>query len=161
MRSFFALFEQNSSRLEPGWADGEFPAIVAESPLRLWRPGDPILERGSRLLVGVATWSGYDMRLLDVVAKSLCRTGASQPLVEIFNTAECRQPRDFKNYIPTLPTVTHTPVVGIWQDGELVWSGEGNAAREEVAHRFQSGAAEIVDYVQQWITTRRQAGVHD
>ncbi|HKI37888.1 MAG TPA: hypothetical protein VKA46_38900 [Gemmataceae bacterium] len=155
MNAFFALFERKSSSPEPGWADREFPAIVAESPLHLWRPGDPIIGRGSRLLVGVATWSGYDMRLLDVLAESLRGGGASQPLVEVFNTAECLRRRDFKKYVPRNHPVFHTPLVGIWQDGELIWSGEGHEAREEVARRFHSGSAEIVAYVQDWIKARR------
>ena len=77
MTAFFDLFLRNPSRLEPEadptCADPEFVKTLAGSPFRLWRPGDSVSPHGERLLLGVATWSGYDMRLPDVMAEGLSR----------------------------------------------------------------------------------------
>jgi hypothetical protein len=158
MNAFFDLFVRSSSRPEswadPTWADRQFPELVARSPFRLWQPGDPVPSQGIRLLVGVATWSGYDMRLLDVTAEALARNAAKAPVVEVFNTADCGNLRDFRAYIPNLRHLFHTPAVGIWRDGQLSWSGEGYEARDQVARMFGSGSAEIVAYVQDWIKAR-------
>jgi hypothetical protein len=95
------------------------------------------------------------MRLLDVVAGAMRRMGAGAPLVEVFDAAECLRLQDFRRYIPGLRHVFHTPVVGIWRNAELAWSGEGYEAREEVARRFGYGSAEIVADVQNWIKAHR------
>jgi hypothetical protein len=162
MTAFFELYVRNSSRpdplADPSWADREFPSLVASSPFHLWRPGEPVPEQGIRLLIGVATWSGYDMRLLDVIAEATSRRQASGfPVVEVFNTADCRQPRDFTRYIPKLGSVSQTPVVGVWRDGQLEWSGQGYEARDRAARLFGSGSAEIVEYVRDWIKARSPA----
>jgi hypothetical protein len=154
MIEFFDLFVQ-SSRLQeawqdPTWADRRFAPLLDKSPLRPWKPDDPVSKSGERWLIGVATWSGFDMRLLDVVAGALSRNSEPMPVVEVFNTAECRSAADFKRYIPKL-----MPVVGAWQDGRLDWTGQGYEAREHAARRFGSGSAEIVAYVQDW--TKAQA----
>ena len=112
MISFFELFER-SARLketwaDPAWADGEFLSIVAQSPFRLWRPGDSVAEQGLRLLLGVATWSGYEMRLLDVIAAALRKEGPRGYSAEVFNTADCPNPQTFGKYIPGLGQVLHT-----------------------------------------------------
>ncbi len=159
MTPFFDLFAKNSLRpvpeTDPTWADREFQALVTDSPFQLWRPGDPIPQQGDRLLIGVATWSGYDMRLLDVIAEALSRRDPSHvPVVDLFNTADCKQHRDFKEYVPKLRAVFHTPVVGLWRNGRLDESREGYEARDLTARMFGSGSAEIVAYVQDWIKAR-------
>src|SRR5438045_3293522 len=107
MTKFFDLFARNSRRpdflADPLWADRQFPATVAEGPFRLWRPGDAVSSAGVRVLVGIATWSGYDMRLLDLIAEGL--GGAAGTVVEVFNTSDCRQHADFKKYIPDMGNV--------------------------------------------------------
>jgi hypothetical protein len=151
MTTFFDLFMRNAagpeSRADPTWADRQLPALVAESPFRLWHPGDPIPEHGLRLLIGVATWSGFDMRLLDVLADVITRRAAKDEVVELFNTADCNTPPAFRRYIPKLHNPSQTPYVGIWRDGVLDWSGQGHSAREQVARMFGSGSDEIVEYV--------------
>ncbi|HJT76734.1 MAG TPA: hypothetical protein VJ739_05985 [Gemmataceae bacterium] len=133
----------------------EFPAAVAGSSLRLWRPGDPLSDHGTRILIGIATWSGYDMRLLDVVEEGMAR--GSAPAVAVFNTSDCRTQDDFNKYVPGLGAVYQTPVVGIWQDGRLEWSGQGAEARERVARLFGSGPDEIGKYVGDRMNAERNA----
>jgi hypothetical protein len=161
MTPFFDLFLSHGELL-PGEqqraVEGEFPAVVARTPLRLWTPDSRIPAGGTRLVIGVATWSGYDMRLLDVLAEALSRRQASDfPVVEVFNTADCRDHRDFARYIPNLGSVLQTPVVGIWRDGRFEWSGQGYEARDRAARLFGSGSAEIVEYVQDRLKARSPA----
>jgi hypothetical protein len=155
MTNFFDLFVAHASdptvRDDPAWADRQFPNLIAASPFHLWRPGDPIAEREERYLIGVATWCGYDMRLLDVLAESLSRNTLSAPAVDIFNTADCRQATDFARYIPGANGVLHTPVVGSWRDARFQSFAQGHSAREWLAGLFGFTSAEIVAFVQDWI----------
>ncbi len=160
MTAFFDLFVSHSN--PEGWADPtgpdrRFPELVAASPFHLWRPGDPIAERDLRYLIGVATWSGYDMHLLDVMAEALSHNPIAPPVVEVFNTADCQQPQDFARYMNGLGDVSQTPVVGFWNNGELIWSGQGSNARELLAGIFNLHSSEIVGFVQDWIKARAHA----
>src|SRR5262249_37299904 len=132
---------------EPEWVDKEFSRRLETSPLRPWSPGDPRPEVGPFLLLGVAPWSGYDLRLLDVIEAQLKKGESRPPVVRVFNIDECRVPDDFKRYIPRLGHVSQPPVAGLWRDGKLSWSTQGHAAREQVAGLFGSSSAEIVDAV--------------
>jgi hypothetical protein len=159
MTTFFALFEEASSRRGlrndcPEWDDCQFQTLVKQGPLQLWRPGMPIPDRGTRLLLGVATWSGYDMRLLDVIVNSQRRNPQEDLIVEVFNVAECHKTSDFRRYIPKLQQVFHTPVVGVWRNGQFQDAWHGRQAREFVALQFGSSSDEITQYVQDWINTR-------
>lgn len=161
MTTFFDLFVGHSSRSEfrddPAWADRQFPAVVASSPLRLWRPGDPITTRDNRYLIGAATWCGYDMRLLDVIVEALVANPINPPIVEVFNTADCPRPQDFDRYISGLGAVLHTPVVGFWHNGQQACSAQGHMAREFLAGIFGFRSAEIVAFVQDWIKAQAHA----
>src|SRR5438046_1804022 len=68
--------------------DERFPLVVAQSPFRLWSPGDTVPRDGRWLLIGVATWSGSDMRLLDAVSRAL-REEARGAAVAVFDVAAC------------------------------------------------------------------------
>jgi hypothetical protein len=158
MNRFSNLFWSHPG-LNPGEqqrvVEREFPAAVADSRLRLWRPGDPIASHGVRILIGVAPWSGYDMRLLDVVDEGMGRGPAM--VVEVFSTSDCHTQKDFEKYISGVSAVYQPPVVGFWRDGRLEWSGQGAEARERVARLFGSGSDEIVKYVVDRMNAERNA----
>jgi hypothetical protein len=155
MTAFFRLFMDASSRPglnnDPEWADRHLPGLVAEGPLRMWRPGMIVSDKGTRLLIGAATWSGYDMRLLDLIAEAKRADPQEASIVDVFNTADCRQMSDFRDYIPTLPEVFQTPVVGVWQDGRLQEAQQGYAARDLIARLFGSTSQQITQQVEDWI----------
>lgn len=161
MTTFFDLFVRHSAdpavRDDPMWADRRFPDVVAASPFHLWQPGDPILEHDVRYLIGVATWSGYDMRLLDVIAEALRQDPIDPPLVDVFNTADCPHQQDFDRYISGIDAVSHTPVMGFWNNGQLACSAQGHAAREFLAGIFDFRSDEIVASVQDWIKAQAHA----
>jgi hypothetical protein len=163
MTTFFDLFVRHSSdpsvRDDPTWADRQFPGLVASSPLHLWRPDDPILFKNSfRTLIGVATWSGYDMRLLDVIAEAIRRESVDPPVVDVFNTADCPHTESFARYVPGLHEVSQTPIVGFFRQVEPFSTFyQGQAARESVAKIFGSTSAQIVAFVQDCIKGRTLA----
>ncbi len=165
MTFFFDLFARRARSPEawadPHWADRQLPKLLAGTPLRLWAPVDPVSDRGVRLLVGVATWSGYDMRLLDVMAEGLLRGRTAVSDVDIFNTADCQRHADFRRYIPKLRTVLQMPVAGVWVSGQLNWAGQGAEARDHVAQMFGSSSTDIVNFVMDWINAQRDPPHHE
>jgi hypothetical protein len=156
MTRFFDVFaddddDESGNGVDPGHA---FEVAVAHSRLRLWKPSDPIADRGIRVLVGTATWSGYDMRLLDVIDEALARMGTDAPLIEVFDASYLPSQEAYRDYIPGLPMVFHTPVAGVWHDGVLRERAEGYDARELVARMFGSSSDEIVEFVRRFRAVR-------
>src|SRR5688572_7885146 len=68
-----------------------FPSVVREHPiLHLWHPGQSFPTDQPRLLIGVATWSGYDMLLLDLIASERLlsdRPNDTTVRVDVFDVA--------------------------------------------------------------------------
>jgi hypothetical protein len=154
----FLDLTHDTPRLGPGEFDFShrelrFPAVVAESNLRLWKPGEPIPNRGTRLLFGTATWSGYDTHLLDVIDQALADRDDDQPIVQVFNAGILTTFEDFEKFIPGLEA-HHTPVLGIWQDGKLVERQFGYHASDRIARMFGTSADEIVEFVRNRVTAR-------
>src|SRR5437763_13752060 len=85
MSRFLDLTDRPHDAADPYAIDREFPATVADSHLRMRKPGDPIASRGIWALFGVAMWSQYDMHLLDVINQAVVEQGDDAPTVEIFN----------------------------------------------------------------------------
>jgi hypothetical protein len=119
-------------------ARSAFAELVESTDLRLWRPGQPIEANGRRLLIGVATYSVHDLKLLDLVQSHLTsqsqngnvRFAAGIALsVDVFDILDCRTPDDFEKYVPGVGPVSQTPVVGLWADGELTENAFGYDGR--------------------------------
>jgi hypothetical protein len=114
----------------PDMRSDMFPAVVDQSRrLRTWRPGEPFRQTGRRLPIGVATWSGYDMELLDLVDRASPVGPGSEPAVDVFDVDGCASQADFQNYIPGIGEVFQTPLVGYWVDGVLTDRATGAAGR--------------------------------
>jgi hypothetical protein len=92
----------------------------------LWGREEAVPATGSFLLVGVATWSGYDMKLLDLLEQ----TPDGPDVIGVFDTNDCRSAEDYEARIPGIGMPYQTPVVGVWQDGELRASGSGYEGRK-------------------------------
>ena len=111
----------------------------------LWGKNDAIPIIGRFLLVGVATWSGYDMKLLDVLEQ----TPGDVDEIGVFDTAECQSDEDFEARIPGIGPVFQVPVVGLWHDGKLVAHGSGYRGCEVIAfHVYRidpSGLSKMLD----------------
>ncbi len=107
---------------------------VETSKLHYWQPGNPIVASGTRVLIGVSVWSGYDLELLDRLNDFFERDPAKTVFltVDVFNTDDWAR---LDEYIPSLEieTVIHSPFVGVWRDGQLESSGSGHAGRVMVS----------------------------
>ncbi len=104
-------------------AEQLFPVLIQQSRLHLWRPGDPIAA-SRRLLVGVATWSLYDLSLLELLDLVLNRGCSAVDRIDVFNSDRVER-GDFEEYIPGLGKVVGTPVAALWQDGIIGDKGFG------------------------------------
>lgn len=160
MTPFFDFYVKRgteAARSDPGWADRQLLALLRDGPFRIARPGADAPARGRFLVIGVATWCGYDMRLLDVVTNALKRRPTPDLRIDVFNIADCPDKRAFAQYVPQLRHVFHSPMAGYWVDGRLEWSKEGYDAREAIAVMFGSTSAEIVEFVRGWVRARATA----
>jgi len=131
MNTFHDLFRQATQRVGdtfPPDRRGElFPGFVARSrKLHLWLPEQRLPDKGEVLIIGVATWSGYDLNLLDLIEES----PDNAVRIEVLDVDAGSPPQ----YPKGLPTGTHTPFVGHWVDGKLVGTACGFEGRALIAH---------------------------
>ena len=85
---------------------------------------------GRRLIIGVAVWSVYDLRLLQLVNETV--SGGAQPdlHVAVFNIDALTLPNDLQRLFPGIGEIYQPPVVGYWEAGQLKELGAGFAARQ-------------------------------
>jgi hypothetical protein len=116
-RTGLSISEENDQ------AEQLFPVLIQQSHLQSWNPGDPI-HGGRRLLVGVATWSLYDLSLLDVLDQVIAEGCSGLDRIDVFDMDQTKQGA-FEHYVPGLGKVVRTPVAGLWEDGILGDKGFG------------------------------------
>lgn len=104
------------------------PDLVRRSAL-VWYP-DHAGANGPapRLVVGVAVWSNYDLRLLDILNELAAR--GNQPPVAVFDIDALASPDELERIFPGIGPVLQTPVVGCWDGGQLLETASGFAARQ-------------------------------
>jgi len=83
---------------------------------------------GDKLRIGVAVWSGYDLRLLDLV-NDAHPTGV---VVEVFNIDEAFAAGVMEQYLPGSGEVLQVPAAGYWVGGQLKETATGYDARQLV-----------------------------
>lgn len=144
MNTFHDLFRQPTRAVGTSFpADRRrelFPGFVERSPkLHLWAPGQPVPDRGSRLLIGVATWSGYDLNLLDLIEEA----PTTAVRVDVFDTDALHDLTALEQYIPGVELSHQTPTVGHWLDGKLVETAVGFRGRHLAARVCRILAADV------------------
>jgi hypothetical protein len=144
MNTFHDLFRQPTRRVGGGFPPDRrrelFPGFVERSPKLHLRTDQAVPAKGAYLLLGVATWSGYDMNLLDLI-EEVPDNGVR---VEVFDADSFSTPDDLARLIPGTAFL-QTPFVGYWLDGKLVESASGYAARQLVARVCGLDLAEVDD----------------
>ena len=106
----------------------ELPTLVRRSAL-LWFPDLAGANgKAERFVIGVAVWSNYDLRLLDLLNEVSARSDA--PAVAVFDLDALASPDELERTFPGIGPVFQTPVVGHWRDGNLVETASGFAARQ-------------------------------
>lgn len=143
MKRFIDLLNEQyklPSKEQPEWTAAQLEALLAESLLHQWRLGDPIPEAGRRILVGIARWSRYDLKLLDALNRSCHNNHGGHERIDIFDidaAARSTGNWDFlTEVIPGIGKIYQTPTVGIWEDGVLVQKGSGAAGRDLLIDRY-------------------------
>ena len=145
--SFSALF--TSGHCDPaGEADRLFPTVVRQSSLRLFNPDEPIPTSGTRILLGVATWMTYNLRLLDVIDTGLSQTDNKDLVIDVVNVGRVMQ-EELDQLFPGIGHIFHMPVMGLWRDGILTETASGGAACDRVAKMFGSSCDEITRFVRE------------
>ena len=91
---------------------------------------------GNRLLIGVAVWSGYDLRMLDLLEEAIRAGRGSDVLVGVFDIDRVGSLADLERLIPGAGTPAQTPVVGYWSAGTLKEAATGFHARQIVSRLF-------------------------
>jgi hypothetical protein len=130
MKTFSSLLEGPGTPGEQQAAAREqLRSMLAQSKLRYWSPSMAFSLQGERILIGVATWSVFDLNLLDCLQEALSR-GSRQTVIDVFDADDCKALDDFEPYIPSIGRVFQSPAVGIWRDGESVLSAWGFAGRQ-------------------------------
>jgi len=108
------------------------PSVVANTRMSMWSPGESFPATGARILIGVVTWSLYDLDLLDTLDQSTF----DHDTVHVFDLDSCATQSDIENYIPGIGKVCQTPVLGYWQDGQQLHREQGAAARDWLRNRY-------------------------
>lgn len=139
------LFAEKSTlpiREQARYIKGRLADVASDQQLKFRRLSDPILPASRRVLIGVATWSRYDFELIDAIAEKRQKSGASDEVVEIFDADEqfddpAAPKQDFERYVPGIGKVFGSPVLGIWEGGDLVTRASGAAARQILIDRYE------------------------
>jgi hypothetical protein len=110
--------------------------LLSQSSLGLWRVGDAVPKFPSRVLIGVATWFGYDMRLLDELNETRMRHPTPNERIEVFDANDVRNQEQFDEYVPGIGKAVGLPVVGIWENGTLTQKASGALALNLLVDRY-------------------------
>ena len=132
-------------RADVGLAPGEqqrlayerFPSTVANSPMSLWRQGETIPTNGTRILIGVATYSIQDLSLLDSIESKLSIKTGRQETTQLFDVLKCTDMDDFEEYVSGIGKVFQTPVLGVWESGILQYKAAGWSARKWLSVHYE------------------------
>jgi hypothetical protein len=118
-------------------ASKRFPNVVDESHMEIWRPTDsPFEPHDQDVLIGVATYSLEDLKLLDEIEERL-RNRSVLENISVFDVSAFSEMGDFERHLPGIGKVFQTPVVGFWKNGQLTDRLSGAAARDWLVDRYR------------------------
>jgi hypothetical protein len=117
-------------------ARSDFRNRVSGSKLKLRKASAPIPDTGKHFIIGVATYSTDELRLLDELDEALKDNGVEKPDVKVFDVLECQKMSDFDRFIPGIDGVHRTPVIGVISDGKLVDHAAGLSDVVSTLRRF-------------------------
>ena len=150
MRRFIDLLTEQSkvpAEERPEWVTSQTKELLSRSSLNAWHVGDPIPVVDHWVLIGIAAWSGYDLRLLDVLAQARAKPGAQERIAVFDIDVEGNASRGYdylERIIPGLGKIYQTPVVGVWESGILKQCGSGFAGRNLIVDRYNLNGDEMI-----------------
>ena len=110
----------------------ELPECVRQSALTWWPDRTETNGTGRRLVIGVAVWSNYDLRLLDLVNEVVLAGNHSDVLVAVFDIDAVASQAELQRIFPGIGEVIQTPAVGYWDGGQLKETASGFSGRQLV-----------------------------
>ena len=110
----------------------EFARLL--SPVQPWRYGDPVPPE--RILIGVALYALRELRMLDALKQSMRRPKECASVVQVFDILDVKDLADLQQYVPGIGKAYQTPVVGVWQGGEVVHTAWGLEALRWIETEF-------------------------
>jgi hypothetical protein len=115
--------------------------LLSKNALNKWGLGDSVADASVRILIVIAAWSNYDLRLLDALSETPARRTKLDERIDIADIDEIIGPTEnceliMDKIIPEIGTIFHTPIVGIWENGMLVQKGSGAAGRDLIINRY-------------------------
>jgi len=128
------------------WVTSQLEQLFSGSVLNAWHLGDPVPTTGCRILIGIVSWSGYDLRLLDALRQADTVRGQGRiDVLDIEAAARSSGSYDyFERVIPGIGKIYQTPIVGIWNNGALMQRGSGAAGRELIIDRYNLNRGQIL-----------------
>lgn len=137
------LFEA-AKRLPPGeqsaYISKRLPDVFLDSEITIWSAETSTPRSGRRTLIGIAPYSLADLQLLDAVAESLSKGHAKQERVEVFNILSCADQNDIDQWVPGIGKIYQTPVVGMWNDGQMIYKASGVEARRSIIEHYNQNS---------------------
>lgn len=99
-------------------AQQSFPSRVSQSHLSMRMPCTSIPNTGVVVVIGVASYSPMELHLLDEVNLAFTKW-PNEVQIAVFDVLECQTMADFEKYLPGVGSIVQSPVVAVWQNGEL------------------------------------------
>jgi len=132
IKESFAGLLSPSGDLAPGelqqLAFEQFPTLVESSHMKMWLRGEDLPKSSTVdvLLIGIASYSLFDLELLDALKDQVPRTHCE---IYIFDVAAIVDSKDFEEFFPGIGRVFQSPIIGLWKQTELKEKLSGAAAR--------------------------------
>jgi hypothetical protein len=105
--------------------------------IKRWRPGEPFVTTGTRILLGVGpAYSRPDLALVESIVKRLKENPQSDLTIELFDILDVPDMRSMGDFVPGIGNVYHTPVIGVWRNGTLEEKGSGHIATKIAVRVF-------------------------
>ena len=136
------------------------PDIVGESHLLCWTIGSAMPASGTLILVLVATYSHYDLAMLDILDEEVSRRPpgdlSRSVTVHVADLQRYETAGQLAKDIPVIDgAILQTPVTAVWEDGAWRRSASGKPARDLVASTLGLSPDEFNQMVMARVPTYR------
>jgi hypothetical protein len=126
MKTFAKLFEERRGAVDNGAYVRSKAAEVFSGTSLVLREGMPSAPPNDGARLGIAFYSLPDLLILDdVVERSRKSSHARNVQVEIIDILTFKSMQDVETLFPGLTPACGTPMIGVWEHGELIQKGWG------------------------------------
>lgn len=108
------------------WARKKFSSLLAESSLEELPTEKFVKSAGRTVLLLVAVYSLDDLKLLDKLNESCPRQEEVPISMYIYDIENVKSLYEVDKFIPGIAPAYQTPMIGVWENGELKKSAWGS-----------------------------------